>query len=75
MRNLRPKPHTIQWIAPHLSESEIRKIYDMVLSDVIGEDETLELWSPNEKNRRHHQNNLRIFQRSVLSRLFGMDNK
>lgn len=33
----KPTPRTVQWIAPHLSESEIKLIYTLVLA-AIGDD-------------------------------------
>lgn len=35
---VKPTPGTVQWIAPHLSEGEVKAIYEAVVRDVIGRD-------------------------------------
>lgn len=36
---MKPTPHTIQWIAPHLSEGEVKALYQAVVQIVIGANE------------------------------------
>lgn len=74
---MKPKPHTIQWIAPHLSEGEVQAIYEMVLRDAIGDDEAIPYYNMDDQYLGETRNTGRDadVQRAALSTLFGRGNK
>jgi hypothetical protein len=63
---MKPTPHTIQWLAPTLSDGEVQALYEAVLKDVIGKDKG---WPISQD-----VNNEKFEQRAALNRLFGKEN-
>lgn len=72
---MKPKPGTIQWIAPHLSEGEVKAMYEAVLSKVVGEDVEPNIYESLLQTIQMRQNALKAIQRGRAATLFGMDNK
>lgn len=72
---MRPPKNTVQWIAPHLSESEVRAIYEMVLSQVVGEDFPVFRYIDGlvDDRKRKACNKLLAWQREAAAVLFGQD--
>lgn len=74
--NVKHPKHTTQWIAPHLSEGEVKAMYELVLRDVIGYDDvSYHNDVPGFTRADNDRNQLRAEQRTALSTLFGRDNK
>lgn len=75
---MKPTKGIIQWIAPHLSEGEVRALYEAVLSEVIGEDEKGAITNEDLPSYGEPYENSyvdRDDQRAALAKLFGRDNK
>jgi len=71
---MKPKPHTLQWIAPHLSKAECKAIYELICSEVIGQYESkLALEDSEEKFGRESRNMQRKFQRIKARELLGLE--
>lgn len=71
---MKPKHHTVQWIAPHLSEGEVRKIYELVVDNIIKPNRYTacdDLGEPAYEGQKR----LLLVQMETAATLFGIDNK